>query len=244
MSSNFCLLEGTFLCERVAAYFSSFPSAGFGGRFGGSSLQVGPTHTFFFFTPAPSIKPAAVRDWCLLDIHDFRIMVLTCADEESIPIGADYRVMLSARFLYVCPDRCSSLVLFGASIWKSIMGLFEMCALHCSCMVRVGKRRSFLLLRMAETGKACRNAWKYVITIHRNETVMVGWLVYSCYPHLEHRASVKRFISLQFLNLRHSVGPLGRVISPSQGLYLTNTDIHTLSGIRTHDPSVRASEDS
>jgi hypothetical protein len=52
-----------------------------------------------------------------------------------------------------------------------------------------------------------------------------------------------------------SVGLLGRGISPSQGLYLHteqykhrinahNTDIHALSGIRTHDPSVRASEDS
>jgi hypothetical protein len=34
---------------------------------------------------------------------------------------------------------------------------------------------------------------------------------------------VKRFVSLQFLNLRHSVGLLGRVISPSQGSYLTQT---------------------
>jgi hypothetical protein len=43
---------------------------------------------------------------------------------------------------------------------------------------------------------------------------------------------------------------LGRVISPSQGRYLhigqhkhktnTYTDIHALSGIRIHDPSVRA----
>jgi hypothetical protein len=41
------------------------------------------------------------------------------------------------------------------------------------------------------------------------------------------------------------VGLLGRVISPSQGLYLhrktqhrkTRTNIHDLSGIRTHDPS-------
>jgi hypothetical protein len=40
---------------------------------------------------------------------------------------------------------------------------------------------------------------------------------------LEHRASVKRFVSLQFLNLRHLVGLLGRVISPSQGRYLTQT---------------------
>jgi hypothetical protein len=41
------------------------------------------------------------------------------------------------------------------------------------------------------------------------------------------------------------VGLLGRVIIPSQGLYLhrttqhrkTRTNIHALSGIRTHDPS-------
>jgi hypothetical protein len=38
------------------------------------------------------------------------------------------------------------------------------------------------------------------------------------------------------------VGLLGRGISPSQGRYLTQTDIHSLSGIRTHDPSVRAGE--
>jgi hypothetical protein len=48
-------------------------------------------------------------------------------------------------------------------------------------------------------------------------------LVYSCCSHLEHRTSVKRFVSLQFLNLRHSVGLLGRVTSPSQGRYLTQT---------------------
>jgi hypothetical protein len=50
-----------------------------------------------------------------------------------------------------------------------------------------------------------------------------------------------------------TVGLLGRVISPSQGRYLHTgqhkhrinayTDIHALSGIRTHDPSVRAIED-
>jgi hypothetical protein len=53
--------------------------------------------------------------------------------------------------------------------------------------------------------------------------LMVGWLVYSCCSHLEHRASVKRFVSLQFLNLKHSVGLLGRVISPSQRRYLAQT---------------------
>jgi hypothetical protein len=34
---------------------------------------------------------------------------------------------------------------------------------------------------------------------------------------------VKCFVSLQFLNLRHSVGLPGRVISPLQGRYLTQT---------------------
>jgi hypothetical protein len=42
-------------------------------------------------------------------------------------------------------------------------------------------------------------------------------------PHLEHRASVKRFVSLQFLHRRHSVGLFRRVISTSQGRYLTKT---------------------
>jgi flagellar biosynthesis/type III secretory pathway ATPase len=50
---------------------------------------------------------------------------------------------------------------------------------------------------------------------------LVGCLVYSRCSHLEHRASVKRFVSLQFPNLRHSVRLLGRVISSSQGHYLT-----------------------
>jgi hypothetical protein len=54
--------------------------------------------------------------------------------------------------------------------------------------------------------------------------------------------------------ITQTVGLLGRVISPSQGRYLdtghhkhrlnVHTDIHALSGIRTHDPSIRASEDS
>jgi hypothetical protein len=51
-----------------------------------------------------------------------------------------------------------------------------------------------------------------------------------------------------------TLGLFGRVISPSQGRYLNTrqhkhrinayTDIHALSGIRTHDTSFRASEDS
>jgi hypothetical protein len=61
---------------------------------------------------------------------------------------------------------------------------------------------------------------------------------------------------LQFRNLSfftQMVGLFRRVISPSQGRYLhteqhkhrinENTDIHILSGIRTYNPSIRASED-
>jgi hypothetical protein len=70
---------------------------------------------------------------------------------------------------------------------------------------------------------------------------------------LEHGASLKRFLSLQFLNLQR-VGrtpwtgdqPVRRSL-PTQG----NTDaeytwrnIHASSGIRTYDPSVRAGGDS
>jgi hypothetical protein len=56
-----------------------------------------------------------------------------------------------------------------------------------------------------------------------------------------------------FLIYTQSVGLLGRVMNPSQGRYLhteqhknrinAQTDIHASSGIRTHDPSVRAGED-
>jgi hypothetical protein len=60
----------------------------------------------------------------------------------------------------------------------------------------------------------CHHCHPQVNTGYRTEWLV--WLVYSCCSHLEHRAYVKRFISLQFLNLRHSVGFFGQVISPSQ----------------------------
>jgi hypothetical protein len=52
---------------------------------------------------------------------------------------------------------------------------------------------------------------------------MLKFFSYSCCFHLEHRASVKRFVSFQFFNRRQSVGLRGRGISPSQGRYLTQT---------------------
>jgi hypothetical protein len=50
-------------------------------------------------------------------------------------------------------------------------------------------------------------------------------------------------VSLQFLNFRQPVGLLRRGISPSQCRYLTQTDIHAVGGIRTHDHSVPVSQE-
>jgi hypothetical protein len=65
---------------------------------------------------------------------------------------------------------------------------------------------------------------------------------------------VKRFVSLPFLNPKRAGRIPSKGISPSQDRYLhtgqhkhrinIHTDIHALSGIRTHDSSVRAGEDS
>jgi hypothetical protein len=53
-------------------------------------------------------------------------------------------------------------------------------------------------------------------------SIYLATYFYSCYSHLEHRASVKRFVSLQFLNLRQWG------INPSEGRYLQGTT-HSLT---------------
>jgi hypothetical protein len=61
-------------------------------------------------------------------------------------------------------------------------------------------------------------------------------------PTLEHRASVKRFVSFHFLNpktVRRAPWTSDQLVARP----LPNTDIHASTGIRTHDPSVRAGED-
>jgi hypothetical protein len=67
---------------------------------------------------------------------------------------------------------------------------------------------------------------------------------------LQFLENLDRFMQLRFRNrvLRQMVGLFGRGVSPSQGLYLhritqhrkMRTNIHALSGIRTHNPSVQA----
>jgi hypothetical protein len=62
----------------------------------------------------------------------------------------------------------------------------------------------------------------------------------------------QNLFSETYESIGQMVGLLGRVIGSTQGPYLhrttqhrkTRTHIHVSSGIRTHDPSVRAAEDS
>jgi hypothetical protein len=54
--------------------------------------------------------------------------------------------------------------------------------------------------------------------------------------------SVKRFVSFHFLNLRHSVRLLGRVISPSQGHYLHTKTLNTSMPRVGFEPTIPAFE--
>jgi hypothetical protein len=69
--------------------------------------------------------------------------------------------------------------------------------------------------------------------------------IYSCISHLEHRVSMKRFVSLRFLNLRQTVGLLGRGMSLTKGHYLYRTTKTQNERRQTcmHDPCVRVGED-
>jgi hypothetical protein len=80
--------------------------------------------------------------------------------------------------------------------------------------------------------------------IQKSKMVPAYLRAYSCCSHLQHMASVKYFVLLQFLNLRQEL--LGRGIRTTQGRYIhrtTQTQKSPLSGIRTHDPSVREGKD-
>jgi hypothetical protein len=71
-------------------------------------------------------------------------------------------------------------------------------------------------------------------------------------PTLEHRASVKRFVSFQFLNPKKVYRtpwtgdqPVARPLPTYDNINteLTQTRIHNLSRIQTHNPSVQAGDD-
>jgi Mn2+/Fe2+ NRAMP family transporter len=88
-----------------------------------------------------------------------------------------------------------------------------------------------------------------------NVTCVVTLYSHSFHSSMALQPFVEPWPLSQFCNLFYkAIGLLGGVISPSQGRYLyaaqhkhkisPHTNIHALSGIRTHDPSVRASEES
>jgi hypothetical protein len=54
-------------------------------------------------------------------------------------------------------------------------------------------------------------------------TISIYLSIYSCCSHLGHTASLKRFVSLQFLNLRQSAGIPRQGIRPTQGRYVYRT---------------------
>jgi hypothetical protein len=67
----------------------------------------------------------------------------------------------------------------------------------------------------------CSSLERYLVLSHSCQKKCL--LVLLLLLPLGNKALVKRFASLQFLNLRKSVGLLGRVISPSQGRYRKQT---------------------
>jgi hypothetical protein len=76
---------------------------------------------------------------------------------------------------------------------------------------------------------------------------MILALSFPVAPNLEHTSSVKRFVSFQFLNPRTIARAPSTGDQPVEqdntNTQLTQTNMHALSGIRTHEPNVRAGED-
>jgi hypothetical protein len=108
------------------------------------------------------------------------------------------------------------------------------------------RRVEWFYLRMSGFGTDC--AEKGVSSANKND--LTYWLkIFNHPPPPPWLYSPRRTLAsshMRFLELfRHMVELLGRVKSPSQGLYLhrttqhrkTRTNIHALSGIRIHDPS-------
>jgi hypothetical protein len=64
-------------------------------------------------------------------------------------------------------------------------------------------------------------SWQsHILSVCLSVCLPVYLSIYSCCSQFEHRASVKLFVSLQFLNLRQSVELLGRGINRARGRYL------------------------
>jgi hypothetical protein len=93
---------------------------------------------------------------------------------------------------------------------------------------------------------------KQIVRVHIHIPIYIylSLFVFPVAPILEHRESVKRFVSLQFLNPKTVCRtpwtenqPVARPLPTQDNTNRINADIHALSGLQTHDPSVRVSED-
>jgi hypothetical protein len=97
--------------------------------------------------------------------------------------------------------------------------------------------------------------WFFFEAIHFFQTLFDQLMIlWDCYYSCTALRCCALDVFSVFWSYTQSVGLLWRGISPYQGLYLhteqhkhrinAHTDIHALSGVRTHDPGVRVSEDS
>jgi hypothetical protein len=111
--------------------------------------------------------------------------------------------------------KCSHEICNRARGFVSINSRLELSYIYLVFFLEWEKKRENSFCPQAFVVITIRVFIRYVTALH------IDWLVYSCCSHLEHRASVKRFVSLQFL--RQSVGLLGWVMSPSHGRYITQT---------------------
>jgi hypothetical protein len=118
---------------------------------------------------------------------------------------------------------------FLYGIVHALIFINKLAACHCQHSYRVTVRSVpyVVYLTMLSVAQNISHEWFFSVALQ--SFLDLGRLTY------------RRFLEL----FRHMVGFLGRVISLSQGLYLhrttqhrkTRTNIHALSGIRTHDPS-------
>jgi hypothetical protein len=106
--------------------------------------------------------------------------------------------------------------------------------------------------------KQCLEIRNYFISVFITVNYELTWkilslslslsLSISCCSHLEHMASMKRFVSLQFLHLGQSLGLLEWGFGLPQDRYQhkrrINANIHAMNGIQTQDPSIRAGKES
>jgi hypothetical protein len=107
--------------------------------------------------------------------------------------------------------------------WFWMTSAFETtcCSRTGLCLSKLPVARSTLFCRLCSFKRSVSAAYSQTVQAKPLLTwFYLSIFIHSCCSHLEHSASVKRFVSLQFVILSYSVTLLGRGISPTQGRYL------------------------